>query len=214
MNGVWKAPDTCSGMTFLAPSSLAWAAAASTPVGRAGDHDLARGVEVGDPDVGVGAAAGDLDLVVVEAEDGGHRAGLGVARVVHGGGAGGDETDAVVEAEGAGGGQGGVLAEAVAGAEARLDAEPLDGVEDHQTRHERGELGVARVAQLLGVGVAQQLGDVTARHLARLVDELPALVLAPRQTHARPLRPLTGEGECEHSRQARPTTPTLRATGR
>ena len=54
----------------------------------------------------------------------------------------------------------GVLAEAVAGAEARLDAEPLDGVEDHQARDERGELGVAGVLQLVGVGVEQQAGDV------------------------------------------------------
>ena len=83
MNGVWKAPDTCSGITFLAPSSLACAAAASTPLGRAGDDDLARSVEVGDPDVVVGAAAGDLDLVVVEAEHGGHRARLGGPGVVH-----------------------------------------------------------------------------------------------------------------------------------
>ena len=33
MNGVWKAPDTCSGITFLAPSSLAWPVAAATPSG-------------------------------------------------------------------------------------------------------------------------------------------------------------------------------------
>ncbi len=33
MNGVWNAPDTCSGMTFFAPSSLATAVAAATPSG-------------------------------------------------------------------------------------------------------------------------------------------------------------------------------------
>ena len=33
MNGVWNAPDTCSDMTRFAPSSFAWAAAASTPSG-------------------------------------------------------------------------------------------------------------------------------------------------------------------------------------
>ena len=33
MNGVWKAPLTAIGMTFLAPSSLATAAASSTASG-------------------------------------------------------------------------------------------------------------------------------------------------------------------------------------
>ena len=83
MNGVWKAPDTCSGMTFFAPSSLAWAVRRLDAVGGAGDHDLSGSVEVRDPDVGVGEVAGDLDLVVVETEHGGHRAGLRVAGVVH-----------------------------------------------------------------------------------------------------------------------------------
>src|SRR5690606_2820095 len=103
-----------------------------------------------------------------------------------------------------GGGEGGVLAEAVAGAEAGLDAEPLDGVEHHQAGDERGELGVARVAQLLGVGVEEELADVPAGHVARLLDELPALVVHPRSPHAGALRPLTGEGECEHRFEARP----------
>ena len=152
-------------------------------VGRAGDHDLARCVVVGDPDVLVGPAAGHVDLVVVEAEDGGHRARLGRAGIVHGVGALDDEADAVVEAQRAGGGEGGVLAEAVAGAEAGLDAEALDGVEDHQAGDERGQLGVAGVAQLVGVGVEQEAGDVTPGELAGLVDELPALVVDPRPAH-------------------------------
>ena len=33
MNGVWKAPDTCSGMIFFAPSSLACRPAAATALG-------------------------------------------------------------------------------------------------------------------------------------------------------------------------------------
>ena len=97
MNGVWNAPDTGSGMTFLAPSSLATALGRGDALGRAGDDDLAGGVEVGDPHVGVGAAAGDLDEVVVEAEHRGHRAGVVVAGVVHRLGALADEAHAVVE---------------------------------------------------------------------------------------------------------------------
>ena len=114
---------------------------------RPGDDDLAGGVVVGHPHVGVGAPAGDVDLVVVEAEHGGHRPRLGQPGLVHGVGAGDHEAHAVVEAERAGGGQRGVLAQAVPGAEAGLDAEALDGVEDHQAGDERGQLGVAGVAQ-------------------------------------------------------------------
>ena len=62
-----------------------------------------------------------------------------------------------------------------------LDAEALDRVEDHQAGHERGELGVARVLELVGVGVEQQPGDVAPVDLAGdragLLDQLPALVV-------------------------------------
>ena len=167
-------------------------------LGRPGDHDLAGSVEVGDPHVAVGAAAGDLDLVVVEAEDRGHRAGLILPGVVHGLGALGDEAHALVEARRAGGDERGVLAEAVAGAEHRVEAEALDRVEHHQARHERGELGVAGVLQLVGVGVEQQSRDVTFGDLARFLDELPGLLLDPRPPHAGALRALAGERECEH----------------
>ena len=68
-------------------------------VGVAGDHDLAGRVEVGDPHVAAGAAAGDLDVVVVEAEDGGHRAGAVLGGGLHGLAPLGDEADAVVEVE-------------------------------------------------------------------------------------------------------------------
>ena len=171
--------------------------------GRAGDHHLPGRVVVGDPDVLVGAPAGHVDLVVVEPEDGGHRAGLGEPGLVHRLGAGAHEADAFVEPEGAGGGQRGVLAEAVAGAEAGLEAEPFDGVEHHQARHERRQLGVAGVAKLVGVGVGEQLADVTVGDLAGLLDELPALVIDPRSSHPRPLRPLAGEGEREHPLKGR-----------
>ena len=95
----------------------------------------------------------------------------------------------------------GVLAEAVAGAEARLDAEALDGVEHHQAGDERRQLGVAGVAQLVGVGVEEQRGDVAVGDLAGLLDELPALVIDPGPAHAGPLRALAGEREGEHRRR-------------
>ena len=64
---------------------------------RTGDHDLAGCVEVGDPHVAVGAAAGDLDLVVVEAEHRGHRAGVLDAGLVHRIGALAHQAHALVE---------------------------------------------------------------------------------------------------------------------
>ena len=67
------------------------------PGGRAGDDHLPGGVVVGDPDVFIGAPAGHVDLVVVEPEDGRHRAGLGQTGLVHRLGAGGHEADGVVE---------------------------------------------------------------------------------------------------------------------
>ena len=154
---------------------------------RAGDDDLARGIEVGDPHVGVGPAARDLDEVVVEPQHRGHRAGVVVTGLVHRVGTLADQPHAVVEGKCARGGEGGVLAQAVAGAEARLDTQPLDRVEDDQARHERRQLGVAGVLQLVGVGIEQQPTDVAIGDLRCLVDQLPALVVDPGSSHARPL---------------------------
>ena len=181
MNAVWNAPETWSGMIRLAPSDLAWAPALLDAVGRAGDHDLTRCVEVGDPDLGIGEVAGHLDLVVVEAEHRGHRARAFAAEPASCIAAARSETrfDALLEAQGSRGGQCGVLAERVTGAEARVDAESFDGVEHHEARDEGGQLRIAGVAELIGVGVEQQRSDVATRHLAGLVDEFPALVFGP-----------------------------------
>ena len=156
-------------------------------VGRAGDDHLTGSVEVGDPHFGVGSAACDLYMVVVESEHGGHRARLGEACIVHRRRPSRDETDAVVETERTGRRQRGVLTEAVAGAVARFDAQALGCVEHDQARHERGELGIARVLQFVGVGIAQQAGDIALGDLARLADEFPTLVIEPGPTHPGPL---------------------------
>ena len=124
------------------------------------------------------------------------------------------ELDPVVEAECAGGGERCVLAEAVAGAVAGLDAETLDRVEHHQARHERRQLCIAGVLEFVGVRIAEQGADVAAGNVAGLVDQFPALVIAPGQPHAGALRPLAREGESEHCRQARPLDADGRATGR
>ena len=99
---------------------------------RASDHDLAGGVVVGDPHVGVGAAACDVNVLVVEAEDRGHRAGPFEPGVVHCGCASGHQADAVVETKRAGGSQCGVFAERMAGTKAGLDPESFGSVEHHE----------------------------------------------------------------------------------
>src|SRR5690606_38195099 len=81
----------------------------------AGDHDLAGGVEVGHPHVAVGAAAGDVAVLVVEAQHGGHGAGVVLGGLLHGVATGYHRAHALLEGEHAGGGQRRVLAEAVAG---------------------------------------------------------------------------------------------------
>ena len=95
--------------------------------GIAGDDDLAGAVPVGGDDDAELAAGGDLvadfaDAGAVEVEDGGHGAGLALAGVVHGLGAGADEAEAGLEIEDAGGVEGGVFADGVAGDDGGIDA--------------------------------------------------------------------------------------------
>lgn len=79
----------------------------------AGEDDLARGVEVGDIDVGgVGEFA---DLGFVAADEGGHGALGGIAGGFHVFAAAGDEAEAIGEREGASGGVGGEFAEGESG---------------------------------------------------------------------------------------------------
>ena len=65
------------------------------------DHDLTRGVVVGDPDVAGCAATGDVGLVVFETQQRGHGPGLLVGRGLHGVAAFVDEAYRVAEIEGA-----------------------------------------------------------------------------------------------------------------
>jgi hypothetical protein len=119
---------------------------------------------------------------------------------VHGLGALHHQAHALVEGERAGGRERRVLAEAVARAHRRLDAEPLDRVEHHEAQHERGQLRVAGVLQLVGVGVEQEALDITPGDLAGLAHQLPGVVLRPGAPHAGALRALAREQKSEHLR--------------
>ena len=184
MNGVWKAPDTGSGITFLAPSSLATMPAATTPSGEPamttwpGALKLATHTSLSARRQATSTWSSSRPSTAAIVPGFSMPAScIASARSL-------TRRTPSSKPERAGGGQRGVLAEAVAGAEARFEAEPLDGVEHHQARHERGELRVAGVLQLLGVGVEQQPADVALGDLRCLVDELPALVIDPGSAHA------------------------------
>ena len=95
-------------------------------LGRTGDHDLAGAVVVGDPYVGGDPAAGQLDVVVVEAEHGGHRAFAFFGGDLHGLAPFGHEPHRVGEIERARGGEGRIFAEAVPGVTSGFDADTAD----------------------------------------------------------------------------------------
>ena len=198
MNGVWNAPLTGSGMTFFAPSSFAMGRGGGDTFGRACDDDLSGSVEVRDPHVAVRAAARDLDLVVVEAEHRGHRPRLILARRVHRLGALGHELHALVERQRAGCDERGVLAEAVARTEHRVEAGRSIASSTTRLETNVAQLRVARVLQLVRVALEQEPPEVSFRDLARLAHELPRLLTGPRPPHPWSLRPLPGEREREH----------------
>ena len=81
--------------------------------------------------------------------------------------------DPVLEAEGAAGDERGVLAEAVAGAGGRREADPLDGVEHDQAEHGRGELGVLGLRELLDRRVEERGGPGRGRRRPRPPRRLP-----------------------------------------
>ncbi len=168
----------------LRPELLGDLAGGGHCVRRAGDDDLAGGVVVGDPHVAVDPCACGADEIVVEPEHGGHGAVLLVGGDLHGLAPFGDEADGVLEREGARRAQGAVLAERVSGCEARRQAGALDGVEDDHAEYERGELAVAGVLQLVGVGAEQQIGHVAAAGVGGLLDQLPGLVGDPGVAHS------------------------------
>ena len=97
------------------------------------------------------------------------------------------QAHAVFEAERAACGERCVFAEAVPCAEAGFDTETLDRIEHHQAGDKRGELRVACVAQFFGIGIEQQTGYIAPCVRGCLFDKLPAFVISPRASHARPL---------------------------
>ena len=156
MSVVWKAPATGNRDDLAGPELLGDGARPGHGLDGPGDDDLAGRVVVGHPHLALGALAGGVDGVVVGAHHRRHGPGVLLGRVVHGLAPLDHEPHALVEAEGAAGGQGGVLAQAVARAHGGLDADALDGVEDDEAEHERGQLGVGAEGELVLVDVERR----------------------------------------------------------
>ena len=80
--------------------------------------------------------------------------------------------------------QGGVLTQAVAGTRRRLDADPLDGVEDDQAQDEGRQLGVGGQGELVLVGLEQEPAQVAPGHARGLGHDFPRRVVDPFGAHA------------------------------
>ena len=62
------------------------------------------------------------------------------------------EGNGVGEVQRARGSEGAVLTQAVPGMTGGIDAQALDGVQDHHAGHEGGQLGVVGLAELVSIG--------------------------------------------------------------
>ena len=130
----------------LGPSGLGLLAGRRHAVWRAGDYHLSRGVVVGHPDVVVDRGTGLFNSGVVQAQYGGHGSHRVLSRYLHGLAAFHHEGNGVGEVQRARGSEGAVLAQAVPGMAGGVDAQALDGVQDHHAGHKGGQLGVTRLA--------------------------------------------------------------------
>ena len=166
---------------------------------RAADADVAGGVLVADRRAVLGADR--LDLRALEAEHGGHGAGVRVAGLLHQPAALVDEADAVLEAYGTGRNQRRVFAERVAGDEGRVGADGarLDCGDESgdAVRDERG-LRVDSARELVLGALEAEPGEREAKGLVGGLEDgargRDLLVEVP--AHADVLGALTGKEPC------------------
>ncbi len=159
-------------------------------VGGAGDHGLAGGVDVGDPEletVGPYPFGQSAHLVQGRGDEDAHGALAGLGGLAHGPAPGGDEYGRLGHGERAGGDQGGVLAQAVPRAGGHRAAEHVAahrlGMGDHGEA-EHGELGQVGTAQPIARGVQQKFLDVLSGHLGDVLGQFPGRGVPPGFPHA------------------------------
>ncbi len=156
----------------------------------AGDHDLARGVVVGQPALVGESLAGFEGLGLPGADHGHHAAGVAVGGGLGGLGPPGGQADAVLEGEGAGGDEGGDLAQGVAGEPDRCRNLAPHRLPGDQRRQQDGELGFPGAGEVVGRLGQQQVGQRLAQGRLRPLHDAPGGVLTPRRPHGGALSPL------------------------
>ncbi len=118
MNGVWNAPATLRGTTRLAPYSPPCSAEPFQVIQGAGDNDLARRIEVGDPNPTLEVPASLhrlLGPLLVHPQNGRHTSRLERSRLGHGPASGRDQAEALVIVEYAGRSEGRVFTKRMSG---------------------------------------------------------------------------------------------------
>ena len=157
---VERAADRAAASSSSRPSSLAIAPAASTASGDPAMTTWPGALKFATHTSPPARRARRLDVVVVEAEDRGHRAGASSAATCIA-----SPRSATIRTPSSND-SAPVAASAVYSPRlwparpAGLDPEALDRVEHDEAEHERGELRVAGLLELVGVGVEQEVLDV------------------------------------------------------
>ena len=187
MNGVWNAPDTGSGMTFLAPSSLASAPAAATPSAEPaittwpGALKLATHTSLSARRQATSTWSSSRPSTAAMVPGLSMPASCMASARSH--------TRRTPSSKASA-----PLAVSAVYSPRLWPAQKLGSMPSRSTASSTirlvtnvQQLGVAGVLQLVGVGVEQQAGDVALGVDRGLLDELPALVVGPGSAHARAL---------------------------
>ena len=126
-------------------------------LGRACYDYLAHRVVVGHPHIAFGLFAGCIYFFVGQTEHCGHGAFLFFRGCLHRFAPLGHQRGGVGEAERAGSGQGRIFPEAVACVRAGRDAHESQSVQGDEGGEECGKLGIARLAENIGIGAHEQV---------------------------------------------------------
>jgi len=163
------------------------------------NHDLSGAVEVGrHDDAGVARLAADADdLLVGQADDREHAAGIALSGVLHDLSPAADQSDRRLEVERPRGDPGAELTQAVAGDHLRSDSAAVQRGQPGDTRRQQGGLGDIRAGQQLVISAGADVDEVESQHLAGLVEECASGRLAVQQLggHTDLLRRLPREHE-------------------
>ena len=186
--------------------------------GRTGDDDLPRAVEVrGHQHLALGALLAERGhAVLVGLQQRAHDAGVRRGGLGHKLGARFHQRERRLVAQHARHGQRAHLPQREAQHRRRLHAARHERAGDAHRQHAQRRLGVARVVELVGIGVEHEIGHVVPQHVRRAGKRFLHLFHSEKiATHARLLRPLPREHEDGRAREEgrqRPVAQTVLAS--